>query len=229
MPEVNNILEFLNATLPAAEPGQRELQHLNFGVERGRLLLVRLETGNEYLPLADAAEGLLAPKAGSVRWQGRPWHALAPQEELDARGRIGRVFEKTGWLSNLNVLENVTLAQRHHTARPEHEIVREADALAVYFGLREVPRQRPAFVSRLDLRMAEWVRALIGKHALLLLERPENGVPDEYLPKLIDVVQTALKRGAAVVWQTDRDLVWNTSIFATEIRCRLQGPEMLLV
>lgn len=229
MPESANILEFSNVTLPGSRPGQGELRHLTFKIERGRLLLIRLETGNEYLPLADAAAGLVAPRAGSLRWQGRPWPALAPHEELNARAQIGRVFEKQGWISNLNVLENVTLSQRHHTARPERDIIAEADALARYFGLPEVPRQRPAFVPKRELRIAEWVRALIGQRLLLLLERPENGVPDDYLPKLIDVVQTALRRGAAVIWQTDRDLVWNTLIFATEIRYRLQGAELVLV
>ncbi len=224
-----NILEFSNAALAGAAHGQSELRALTFKLPPGRLLLVKVEAGNEHLPLADAAEGLIAPKAGHVRWRGKAWDSFEPLAELAARAQIGRVFEKNSWISNLNVNENVTLGQRHHTERPESDIVTEADALAGYFGLPEVPRQRPAFVSRRELRMAEWIRALIGKPLLLLLERPEAGVPDDNLPKLIDAVQTALRRGAAAIWLTDRDAAWGTSIWTNEIRYRMRGDEMLLV
>lgn len=227
MSESTDILEFSNATLPAGRHGQTEMRGITFALKSGQLMLIKVESGNEYLPLADATEGLIAPKSGNIRWQGKAWHSMTPDIELQSRGKIGRVFEKQGWLSNLNVIENVTLSQRHHTQRPEREIIREADELAKYFGLPEIPRQRPAFVGRRELKIAEWVRALSGGHLLLLLERPENGVPDDYLPKLIDAVQTALKRGAAVIWQTDRDLAWNTSIWPDEFRYRMRGTDMV--
>ena len=38
------------------------------------------------------------------------------------RGHIGRVFVTPGWVSNLTVRENILLAQRHHTQRPDGEI-----------------------------------------------------------------------------------------------------------
>lgn len=228
MIESTNILEFSNVTLPGVARGQAEMRFLTFKLPPGCLLLIKVEAGNEYLPMADAAEGLRTPKTGFIRWQGKAWNSFEPLAELDARARIGRVFEKNSWISNLNVSENVTLCQRHHTERPERDIIAEADALARYFGLPEMPRQRPAFVSKRELRMAEWVRALIGKPLLLLLERPEAGVPDDNLPKLIDAVQTALKRGAAAIWQTDRNAVWSAAIWTNEIRYRMQGAEMIL-
>ena len=224
-----NILEFSEVTLQGALPGQAEMRRLTFKLAPGELLLIKLEPGNEYLPLADAAEGLLAPTSGFIRWQGKEWNQFTPPEEFYARSQIGRVFEKNGWISNLNVNENVTLSRRHHTEKPENDIIAEADALARYFGLPEVPRQRPAFVPKRELRIAEWIRALTGNPLLLLLERPETGVPDDNLPKLITAVQAALQRGAAAIWQTDRDMVWNSSALTNKTRGRLQGAEMLLM
>lgn len=231
IPMINsaNIIEFAGVNLPGAARGQAELRGLTFKLPPGCLLLVKVEAGNEYLPIADGAEGLIFPETGFIRWQGKTWNSLSPLAELNARAQIGRVFEKNSWLSNLNVIENVTLSLRHHSKKPERDIISEADLLAKHFGLPEVPRQRPPFVPKRELRMAEWVRALVGKPLLLLLERPEAGVPDDDLPKLIDAVQTALRRGAAVIWQTDRDVVWSTSIWPHEIRYRLRGAEMLLV
>lgn len=229
MIEQANILEFADATIQTAPGGQTEMRHLTFKAGSGCLLLVKLEAGNESLPLADAAEGLIAPETGSIRWYGKEWKILSPPEELIARSRIGRVFEKNGWISNLNVIENVTLSQRHHTKRPEHEIIAEADALAEYFGLRETPRPRPVLVPKRELRIAEWIRAFMGIPSLLLLERPEAGVMDENLPPLIDAVQNARRRGAAVIWQTDREATWKSSKLTTAIRYRMQGADMVLV
>jgi ABC-type transporter Mla maintaining outer membrane lipid asymmetry ATPase subunit MlaF len=229
MTELSTMLEFSSVTLPAEARGRAEMRHVHFILPAGALLLLRLEAGNESLPLADAAEGLAVPQSGHIRWRGKTWHSFSTDAELMERALIGRVFEKQGWLSNLNVIENVTLSQRHHTTRPEREIIREADALAQYFGLPQVSRQRPAFVSSRELKMTEWVRALTGKPLLLLLERPENGVPDGDVPRLITAVQTTLQRGAAVIWQTDRDMVWNTSISSSEIRYRMQGADMVLI
>lgn len=224
-----NMLEFSEVTLRNVPHGQAEMRQLTFSAGPGSLALIKVETGNEHLPLADAAEGIIAPETGLIRWQGKEWNRLAPRAESCARARIGRVFEKDGWLSNLDVLENVTLAQRHHTRRPEDEIIAEADSLARNFGIPEVPRQRPSFTAKRELRIAEWVRAFLASPLLLLLERPEEGVKDDSVTQLIAAVQSARARGAAVIWQTDRDIVWQAAQLLDAIRYRMQGTDMILV
>lgn len=229
MAGTENIIEFKQADLAGAQAGHAGVRGLNFSLPPGGLALIRLEAGNEQLPVADAAEGLAAPLAGSVLFRGRHWAAMPPLEELAARAAIGRVHEKNSWISNLNVNENVTLSQRHHTRRPEPEIMAEADQLAAFFGLAEVPRLRPAFTGKRELRIAEWVRALIGQPLLLLLERPEAGVPDENLPRLAEAVGAALQRGAAAVWLTDRDSTWNSPAWAGQNRYGMRGENLVLI
>lgn len=228
MVEETDILKFTGVNLQDVPHGQSEMRGLTFLLKRGNLLVLTVEAGNENLPLADAAEGLIVPAAGAVFWLNRRWSAMRPGDELSARAKIGRVFEKNGWISNLNVIENITLSQRHHTARPEEEIIAEADDLAKSFGLPEAPRQRPAFVPRRELRLAEWIRAFMGNPSLLLLERPENGVREENVPKLIKAVQKARTRGAAVIWQTSQDSIRHTSQLESAVRYRMRGKEMIL-
>lgn len=228
MVEETDILKFTGVNLQDVPHEQSEMRGLTFLLESGSLMVLTVEAGHENLPLADAAEGLIVPAAGAVCWRNRAWSAMQPGEELSARSRIGRVFEKDGWISNLNVIENITLAQRHHTARPEKEIIAEADELARSFGLREAPRQRPAFVPRRELRLAEWIRAFMGNPLLLLLERPETGVMEENVPRLIKAVREARSRGAAVIWQTDRDSIRQTPQLESAVRYRMRGKEMIL-
>ena len=164
---------------------------------------IRIEEGLARLPFADVAEGLVEPDAGRVAFLGEDWRMMPPNRSAERRGKIGRVFETHAWISNLDVDENITLAQRHHTARPEDEIVQEAEALVRQFGLGELPRVRPAVVRRSDLRRAEWARAFIGEPQLIILENPTKDVYVDALPGLVGAVKAARGRGAAVIWMTD--------------------------
>jgi phospholipid/cholesterol/gamma-HCH transport system ATP-binding protein len=221
------ILEFTRVVLSQVAQGQIEMRGVDFRLLPGDLALVELEPGSEQLPLADAAEGLIAPDEGTIAFLGERWTELAPDRELAWRARIGRVFDGHGWISNLNVLENLTLAQRHHTTRPVAEIVAEAQELARGFGLPEVPAARPALVARRDLRRAEWVRAFIGKPDLVLLERPASGAAAEHVPRLVRAVAAACARGAAVLWTHDRGSAPADPALQKCLRFCMRGDKML--
>ncbi|MCX6357240.1 MAG: hypothetical protein NT045_05095, partial [Candidatus Aureabacteria bacterium] len=148
------ILEFVDVKVAATPFGHAGLSHASARFLPGSLTLIRVEPGNEQLPVADLAEGLLCPGHGRVLFQGEEWTAMPSERVLQQRARTGRVFDGRGWISNLNVIENVTLSQRHHTRRPLVEILAEAGELAGAFGLGELPKTRPALVPQRDLRLA---------------------------------------------------------------------------
>lgn len=198
----STILTFDQVTLGAQPPYEIGLKDVSFSLGRGDLMTIRIEEILSELPLADVAQGLVDPEAGSVQFLGDDWRIMTPDRAARCRGKIGRVFEAHAWISNLDVDENVTLSQRHHTNRPEREILEEAQALAVQFGLKELSRSRPAVVRHSDLRRAEWVRAFIGSPPLILLESPKKDVAAEALPNLMEAVKAARARGAAVIWIT---------------------------
>ena len=194
----NDILSFEQAGL-RSETGWL-VQPVSFRAAPGEAVWFRVNPDEELLPLGDLATGILEPTEGTVSFLGRSWRDYAPGEAAAGRGRIGRVFKARGLISNLDVDENITLPQRHHTARPEEEIVREAEALAKRLGFEELPRRRPALMKPGDVRRAEWVRAFLGQPALIVLEEPMLDVYDQYLPALMQEMTEACRRGAAVLW-----------------------------
>ncbi|MCX6353961.1 MAG: hypothetical protein NTZ78_03515 [Candidatus Aureabacteria bacterium] len=229
MSEKVPILEFKDVTIAETPMGHACMSHVNARFLPGSLALIRMEPGNEQLPFADLAEGLLCPEEGHVLFRGEAWTGIPPEQMLQQRARIGRVFDGHGWISNLNVDENVTLSQRHHTRRPGAEILAEAEALARAFGLSELPRTRPAMVSPQELRRAEWIRAFLGQPLLVLLERPMRGVPMGHLPRLISAVRQALSREAAVLWLTDNDRIEQHSELPTSARYVMQGFTLVMM
>src|SRR5687767_12556186 len=230
------ILELAGVTVESDPAYDSPVWNVSLRLGPGELALVRLERGAVRLPLADAAEGLAEPRDGTVTFLGKAWRDVPERQASALRGRIGRVFDAvgvgapgTGWVSNLDVDENVVLAQRHHTRRPSKEIVAEAAKLARMFGLPGLPRGRPAQTRVPDLQRAACVRAFIGTPDLILLERPAQSVYPEIMPPLINAVRSARGRGAAVVWLTDTPAVWNDRGIRPTWRCVMSGSQMLVI
>lgn len=196
------IIQFDRVSIENRPPYEVGLEEVSFAAKTGELVLIAVEKGHPSLPLADAAEGLVTPNRGRVTFQGADWRSLKPDEGAEARGRIGRVFQPAGWISNLNVGENITLSQRHHTRRPEGEIYQEAEKLARDFGLPEMPKVRPVGLNAGNRRRAELIRAFLGETRLIILEDPMEGAYTELLPYLVKAVAAARDRGAAVLWIT---------------------------
>ncbi len=229
MQDQNFILEFDQAQL-TPRPGQAAMAAVTLQLRAGEIVIVRVEPGNEQLPLADAALGLETPARGRVLFQDADWRTVAAEQALRLRARIGRVFDRDGWVSNLDILENITLAQRHHTRRPIAEIAAEAQTLARQFGLPAVPPGRPAAVPHRDLRRAEWVRAWMGRPDLVCLERPGRGVATEHIARLAAGIRQVCARGGAALWLTDDDREIQAAGGETNVRhYKMQGTMLMKV
>lgn len=220
------ILTFTDVAIEARPPYDSGLWDIRLMLLPGDLLLVRLEAEHPRLPLADAAEGLAVPVQGSVTFLDEDWQTMSPDLAAERRGRIGRIFEAGGWIADLAVDENVILAQRHHSSRPDDEIVEEAGRLARIFGLPGLPRGRPAAVRRQDLAKAACVRAFLGRPTLLILESPTRDVYADIIQPLVNAVQSARKRGAAALWTTSEPQVWNDAGLRPTARCKMFGSQM---
>jgi len=205
------------------------LWNTSFHLHQGELLLVRLERENERLPLADATEGLVQPIQGSVEFLGENWQRMSPDHAAAQRGKIGRLFEDEGWISDLGVDDNIMLAQRHHTSRSEKDIIEEALKLARVFGLPGLPRGRPGSMRRWDLRKAACIRAFLGQPSFIILEQPVHGVYADLMAPLLNAAQSARRRGAAVLWAIVDPKIWNHSGIHATIRARMFGSELRAV
>ena len=221
-----SILRFDDVTIEARPHDESAIWNVRFELMAGDLLLLLVEEEHRRLPLADAAQGVVPPLHGVVFFLDEDWEAMPPDRAAAQRGRSGRVFEDGGWVSNLDVEQNILLAQRHHTARPEAEIREEAAGLASMFSLPGLPRGRPAGVRRQDLAKAACIRAFLGKPVLIILESPTREVYADVIAPLVNAVQSARRRGAAVLWTTSDPRVWNNTGLRATVRCKMFGSQM---
>jgi phospholipid/cholesterol/gamma-HCH transport system ATP-binding protein len=222
------ILEFAGVTIEdEAHEYDAGLKDVGFALQPGELALVMLERPRFRTPIADAAQGLIQPDVGRVRFNGRDWQRTLATRAAAQRFSIGRVFEGQSWISNLDIDENILLPSAHHTRRPLRELREEAEKLSRHFGLEELPTIRPARATGDELRRAACVRAFLGEPKLLILERPAQTIHAVNHGALSAAVAAAREHGAGVLWLTSLAEVFEDAELRPSRRLQMEGERMV--
>ena len=151
------------------------------------------------------------PDAGHIKVLGQDLGALDDAQALALRQRWGVMFQHGGLLGAMNVLDNVGLPLREHTALDEALITQIASWKLALTGLAsKVGAQFPSELSGGMLKRASMARALALDPELLFLDEPTAGLD----PDSADGVDALVRRlrddfGLSVVIIThDLDLLW---------------------
>ena len=207
----DSILSF-DSVSTATDLPEYDLPMLNMSLAlaAGELALFRFDRQASRNILPDAAMGLVEIASGTVRFMGDDWQRLSPGHAAERRGEIGRFFGTRGWVFHLDVDENITLSQRHHTRRPMAEIEHEANELAVAIGLKTgMPQVRPSLADAHDLQKCSCVRLLLGSPRLLIVDEPPTGLFSDVLSMLKPQIERLRNAGSAVLWMSADPAVWD--------------------
>jgi branched-chain amino acid transport system ATP-binding protein len=137
--------------------------------------------------------GVLRPRRGAVRFDGRPIHALAPH--AIARLGIGYVPEGQGIFATLTVDENLRVAMLAETAESRDRLRR---ALALFPDLERFRHARAGTLSGGQKQMLAIARAFVNPTRLLLIDEPSKGLAPIVIEHLIGAL-AAMKEHATVV------------------------------
>jgi phospholipid/cholesterol/gamma-HCH transport system ATP-binding protein len=154
------------------------------------------------------------PDAGRIEVLGQDLGALDDAQALALRQRWGVMFQHGGLFGALNVLDNIGLPLREHTALDDALITQIAGWKLALTGLAsEVGAQFPSELSGGMLKRASMARALALDPELLFLDEPTAGLD----PDSADGVDALVRRlrddfGLSVVIIThDLELLWQVA------------------
>ncbi len=137
--------------------------------------------------------GVLPPRRGTVRFEGRPVHGRAPHAV--ARLGIGYVPEGQGIFATLTVEENLRVAMRAESAESRERMRRVLD---LFPDLARFRGARAGTLSGGQKQMLAIGRALVNPIRLLLIDEPSKGLAPIVVEHLIAALE-AMKRDTTVV------------------------------
>jgi branched-chain amino acid transport system ATP-binding protein len=143
-----------------------------------------------------AISGVLAPAAGSVRFDGTDCTRLSPQR-LVRQGLI-QVPEGRAVLTTLSVRENLELGA--YSRRDRREIPRDLEQVMDRFPILRQRAALPAgHLSGGEQQMLAIARALMGRPRLLLLDEPSMGLAPLVVQEIFRILEEINRGGTALL------------------------------
>ncbi len=173
------------------------LRGVSFSVEEGSVVALLGSNGAGKSTTLRAISGLVAPRAGSILFDGQPIGGLSPREIV--RRGVAHVPEGRRLFPGLTVRENIMLGASNGGASSA-EIRREADAMFDLFpDIRRFADSLGWTLSGGQQQMVSVARGLMAKPRLLLLDEPSLGLAPVIVQAVFRIIDEIHRRGATVL------------------------------
>jgi branched-chain amino acid transport system ATP-binding protein len=172
------------------------LWDVSLRVEAGEAVAVVGPNGAGKTTLLRAISGLIAPRAGSVVFEGAEL-AGHPPYDVVAHG-IAHVPEGRRLFPLLTVAENLKMGAYLPSARARFRESLER-VYALFPTLAERPRQRAGSLSGGEQQMLAVGRALMSRPKLILLDEPSMGLAPVMVLRLFDLIRRVREEGYTIL------------------------------
>jgi polar amino acid transport system ATP-binding protein len=186
------------------------LRGIDLEVNRGDVVCIIGPSGSGKSTLLRCVNLLEEPNGGRVVVDGV--ELTDPDCDLDiARRRIGMVFQSFNLFAHLNVLNNITLAQRKVLGRDRREAEQVALANLERVGLAEKANALPGQLSGGQQQRAAIARALSMDPDVMLFDEPTSALDPELVGDVLNVMRKLAIEGMTML------VVTHEMLFAREV------------
>ena len=190
------------------------LRGIDIAVEPGEVVCVIGRSGSGKSTLLRCVNMLEEPTAGKVFVGGV--ELTDPDVDIDAaRQRIGMVFQSFNLFANLNVLGNLTIAQRKVLGRDRAEAEEVAKRNLEKVGLGDKIYAHPSQLSGGQAQRAAIARALAMDPELMLFDEPTSALDPELVGDVLGVMRQLAQEGMTML------VVTHEMQFAREVADRV--------
>ncbi|MFG2560340.1 amino acid ABC transporter ATP-binding protein [Streptomyces sp. NPDC048496] len=174
------------------------LRGIDFTVASGEVVCVVGPSGSGKSTLLRCVNLLEEPTSGTVTVGGVDM--TDPDIDLDAmRRRIGMVFQQFNLFPHLNVLDNLTIAQRRVLGRGREEAGRVARENLAKVGLADREDSFPSQLSGGQQQRVAIARALSMGPGLMLFDEPTSALDPELVGDVLGVMRTLADEGMTMM------------------------------
>ncbi len=161
------------------------LQGVSLGVRPHAVTVLLGRNGAGKTTTMRTIVGLLRPRRGAIRFDGRPIHGRPPYEIV--RLGLGYVPEGQGIFATLTVDENLRVAALGDPAATGERLRR---VFALFPDLERFRRVRAGALSGGQKQMLAIARALVNDNRLLLIDEPSKGLAPIVVEHLVEALRS---------------------------------------
>ncbi|MFZ5845932.1 MAG: amino acid ABC transporter ATP-binding protein [Actinomycetota bacterium] len=174
------------------------LKGIDFHVDHGEVVCVIGPSGSGKSTLLRCVNLLEAPTSGRIVVEGID--ITDPEVNIDeVRSRIGMVFQSFNLFPHLDVLRNLTLAQRRVRKRSKDEAVEIARKNLEKVGLLEKEHAFPAHLSGGQQQRVAIARALSMDPDMMLFDEPTSALDPELVGDVLAVMKDLAHEGMTMM------------------------------
>ncbi|MFZ0209643.1 MAG: ABC transporter ATP-binding protein [Roseiarcus sp.] len=173
------------------------LRGVSFTIDEGAVVALLGSNGAGKSTTLRTISGLIAPRAGTILFDGKPIAGLGPRAIVKLG--VAHVPEGRRVFPGLSVRENIMLGASNGAA-PSAAIRREADAMFDLFpDIRPFADKLGWTLSGGQQQMVAVARGLMAKPRLLLLDEPSLGLAPVIVQAVFQIIGEIHQRGATVL------------------------------
>jgi branched-chain amino acid transport system ATP-binding protein len=172
------------------------LRDVSFTVPERSIVALLGGNGSGKTTTLNVLSGLLAPRGGAIRFEGRPIDAL-PTHEVVKRGIVQVPQGREVW-SGMSVRDNLDLGAA--TQRDRRMVKADVDEVFALFPvLRDRQSRKAGTLSGGEQQMLAIGRALMARPRLLLMDEPSAGLSPVVVQAMVATIQRLHARGLTIL------------------------------
>lgn len=198
--------------LKKAFGSNKVLNGIDFDLYEGEKVVILGPSGSGKSTFLRCINRLEEPTSGTISFEDTVIDSKNIQE---MRGKVGMVFQHFNLISNLTVMENLTLAPVKLKRMTLAEAEKKARELLKHIGLSSKADAYPASLSGGQKQRVAIVRALMMEPEVLLFDEPTSALDPESIGDVLSLIREVADDGMTIM------IVTHEINFAREIASRV--------
>lgn len=179
--------------------GTVALKNCSLSIGKGEFAFIVGSSGSGKSTLIKTLLGEVQISSGKVEVAGKDLANMTRKELPYFRRKLGVVFQEFRLLDEMNVFENVVLAQRVIGVHSRERRKRNALAMIEMVGLSEKIKAYPRELSGGEQQRVAIARAMVNKPSILLADEPTGNLDPENSWEIMNLLQEVHQLGTTVL------------------------------